>query len=110
MIVEERIYTLHVGKVPEYLSLYENEGLEVQRNILGRMVGYYRVEMGPQNQIVHLWGYDDLQDRAERRKKLGASQAWKDYVKKIRPLVLVQENKILIPAEFSPSLPDVAQA
>jgi hypothetical protein len=102
MIVEERIYTLHVGKVPEYLSLYEMEGLEVQKSILGRMVGYFQVECGPQNQIVHLWAYRDFQERQERRKELAASPAWKDYVKKIRPLILLQENKILTPAAFSP--------
>lgn len=107
MIVEERIYTLHVGKVPEYLSLYQKEGLEIQKNILGRMVGYFHVEIGPQNQIVHMWAYDDFQDRAERRKKLAANLVWQEYIKKIRPLVLVQENKILTPAAFSPLLPSV---
>ena len=40
MIVEERIYTLHVGKVPEYLtSFYEAEGLAVQTRILWRASG-----------------------------------------------------------------------
>ncbi|WP_419908860.1 NIPSNAP family protein [Hoeflea sp.] len=102
MIVEERIYTLHVGKVPEYLSLYEAEGLEVQKGILGRMIGYFQVECGPQNQIVHLWAYRDFQERAERRKELASSPVWQEYVKKIRPLVLHQENKILTPAAFAP--------
>ena len=47
MIVEMREYTLHPGKVPEYLRLYEDEGLEIQREILGRMLGYYSTEVGP---------------------------------------------------------------
>ena len=102
MIVEERIYTLQVGKVPEYLRLYEAEGLEVQKSILGRMIGYFQVECGPQNQIVHLWAYEDFQERAERRKELASSPAWQEYVKKIRPLVLLQENKILKPTSFAP--------
>ena len=41
VIVEMREYTLHAGKVPEYLQLYEREGLEIQREILGHLVGYY---------------------------------------------------------------------
>jgi predicted RNase H-like nuclease len=105
MLVEERIYTLYTGKVPQYLSLYREEGLAVQKEILGNMLGYYQVEIGPQNQIVHLWAYKDFQDRTDRRKELAASEAWQTYVKKIRPLVLLQENKILTPTAFSP-VPD----
>ena len=51
MIVEERIYTLQIGKVPEYLKLYAAEGFAVQTRILGNLLGYYQVEFGPQNQI-----------------------------------------------------------
>ena len=100
MIVEERIYTLHVGKVPEYLKLYEAEGLAVQTRILGNLLGYYQVEFGPQNQIVHLWSYSGLEDRQTRRKALVRDPDWTNYVKKIRPLVRHQENKLLLPASF----------
>lgn len=100
MIVEERIYTLHVGKVPEYLKLYEVEGLAVQTRILGGLLGYYQVEFGPQNQIVHLWSYTDLADRQARRQELMRDPDWQAYVAKIRPLVRYQENKLLLPAPF----------
>jgi len=101
MIVEERIYTLHVGKVPDYLALYEAEGFAVQSRILGNLLGYFRVEFGPQNQIVHLWSYSDLADRQQRRKALQRDPDWTAYVGKIRPLVLHQENKLLVPAPFT---------
>lgn len=102
MIVEERIYTLQVGAAPEYLRLYEAEGLAIQRPILGRMVGYFTTEVGPLHQIVHLWAYRDMNERAERRARMAANDRWKAYVAKIRPLVVKQENKILLPAPFSP--------
>src|SRR5947207_2324738 len=41
MLVEQRTYTTHPGKVRDYLALYEAEGLPIQRRLLGRMVGYY---------------------------------------------------------------------
>ena len=104
MIVEERIYTLHAGKTPEYLRLYETEGLEIQRGILGRMVGYFSTEFGPLNQIVHLWAYRDLAERSERRARLTADEGWRTYVAKVRPLIAHQENKLLVPAPFSPSI------
>jgi hypothetical protein len=103
MIVEERIYTLHIGQVSTYLKLYETEGLAVQTRILGNLLGYYQVEFGPQNQIVHMWSYTDLADRTTRRKARVGDPDWQAYVKKIRPLVRYQENKLLIPAPFMQS-------
>lgn len=102
MIIEQRTYSLQIGAVPEYLRLYEEEGLAIQRPILGRMVGYFSTEIGALHQIVHMWAYKDMNERTERRARLTADLRWKEYVKKTRPLQISQENKILIPAPFSP--------
>jgi len=106
VIVEERIYTLQPGAVPEYLRLYQAEGLEIQRPTLGRLIGYFHTEIGPQNEIVHLWAYRDHAEREERRQRLLADERWREYVKKIRPMIVSQQNKILVPAAFSPSIED----
>ncbi|MEQ8695809.1 MAG: NIPSNAP family protein [Bauldia litoralis] len=102
MIVEERIYTLEIARVGDYLRLYEEHGIEIQKRILGNMVGYFSTEVGPLNQIIHMWGYDSFEDRLKRRAELGADPGWQAYVAKIKPFVLKQENKLLIPAPFSP--------
>lgn len=103
MIVEERIYTLHPGKVPEYMRLYEEEGFAIQRPILGNLLGWYFTDFGPQNQIVHIWGYDSYVERDRRRANLRESDDWKRFLGKIRPLILRQESKTLIPAPWSPA-------
>jgi len=100
MLVEERTYTTHPGKWRDYLALFEAEGLAVQRRILGRMVGYYTTELGELNQIVHLWAYKDLNERAERRSALLADPTFAAYVKKMLPLLQKQESRILRPAPF----------
>ena len=101
MIVEMREYTLHAGKVPEYLQLYEREGLEIQREILGHLVGYYATEVGPAvNQVVHLWAYESFEDRVARRQRLAAHPGWQSYVEKIRPMLVGQCNRIMRPASF----------
>jgi hypothetical protein len=101
VIVEMREYTLEPGKVPEYFKLYEAEGMKVQREILGRNLGYYSTEVGPSiNMVIHLWAYESFDDRVERRKKLGAHPDWQAYVKKIRPMIISQTNRILTPAPF----------
>jgi hypothetical protein len=102
VIIEERIYTCHAGQARRYVEMYEAEGLAIQRPILGSLVGYFTTELGPLNQVVHLWAYDSMQARAERRARLLADASWAAYSAKVVPLVLTQENKILVPAPFSP--------
>ena len=100
MLVEERIYTLYVGKQAEYLDIYEREGLPVQQQHLGRMLGYYTTEIGPLNQVIHMWGYDSFEDRLRRRAAMRADPRWPPYLKKIQPLFTHQEAKLLLPTSF----------
>ena len=100
MLVEERIYTLQPGTANAYLTAYEQEGMAIQKRILGRMVGYYQTEFGALNQVVHMWAYTDLNERAERRAALFADPGWLAYLPKVRPHILKQENRLLIPAPF----------
>ena len=102
MIVEERIYTVKPGKTAEYLKNYEELGLPVQVPILGNLIGYFSTEFGPLNQIIHIWGYDSLEERARRRKELFKSEDWHRYLAKNREFIVSQENKLLTPAAFSP--------
>ena len=100
MIVEERIYRMKPGKALEYIKGYEQEGLAIQRPILGNMAGYYSTEIGPLNVVVHLWAYEDMADRARRRAQLQADPRWKAYLPKVSSFVEQQENRILNPAPF----------
>lgn len=100
MLVEQRTYTLHPGKWREYLALYEAEALAIQKRILGRLVGYYSTDIGDVNQIVHMWAYEDLNERAERRARLMADPDWLRYVGRMTPWLVRQESKILTPAPF----------
>ncbi len=102
MIVEERIYTLHAGKVPDMVKLYGEEGLPLQEAYLGKFIGYFSTETGNLNQVVFMWGYESLDDRTARRDRLAKDPAWQAYLKKVQPLILAQENRILKPASFSP--------
>lgn len=96
-----REYTLRAGTVAEYLQLYEREGLPIQREILGHMVGYYTTEVGPAvNQVVHLWAYESFEDRQQRRARLAADPGWRSYLQKMRPMLVEQRNRLMSPAPF----------
>ena len=100
MIVEQRTYTLRPAGHAEWLKTYEAEGMAAQKEILGHMAGYYFTDIGPLNQIVHMWAYKDLNERAERRKKLFENAQWNSFIPKVRPLLESMESKVLIPAPF----------
>ena len=100
MFVEERIYTVQPGKAPEFLKLYEQEGMAIQLRYLPAMVGYYTSDIGTLNLIVHMWAFEDLNQRVERRTRMFADPDWNNYLKKLMPLILHQESRILKPAPF----------
>ncbi|MCX7354433.1 MAG: NIPSNAP family protein [Alphaproteobacteria bacterium] len=102
MVVEQRTYKIRNGKLAQYLSLIRDEGIAIQQPILGNLIGYFQTEIGPLSHIVHMWGYKDLNDRAERRAKLAADPRWKAFTPKIAELIETAESRILLPTDFSP--------
>ncbi|CAN7759817.1 NIPSNAP family protein [Caballeronia sp. LjRoot31] len=100
MFVEERIYTIIPGKTPDFLKLYEEEGMAIQARHLPAMVGYYSSDIGTLNLIVHLWAFDDINQRVALRAQMVADPDWRDYLKKLMPLILHQESRMLRPAPF----------
>ncbi|MEP9386044.1 NIPSNAP family protein [Mesorhizobium sp. KR9-304] len=102
MIVEERTYQIAAGKLPDYLARYEELGLELQKRILGNLIGYFTTEIGPLSRLVHLWGYESLTDRERRRAELAGLAAWQEYLRVCTPMIVGMENRILVPTAFSP--------
>lgn len=102
MIIEERIYTFHPGKVPLFMAEYETGARALQCQVLGRLLGYFTSEFGEQNQTVHLWAYESLADRNERRARLAAMPEWRAFLGKVLPMIQRQESRILTPTAFSP--------
>ena len=102
MIVEERDYCLHPGKLKTYLDLYAAEGMAVQKQILGNMLGYFFTDIGELQHVVHLWGYENYAERERRRAELGRNPVWLAYTEKMLPLLHTMTSRILIPTGFSP--------
>ena len=105
MIVEQRTYEIRPGQLAEYRRLLEEEGVHIQRPILGRLIGYFYSEIGDLNQVVHLWAYDSFEDRTTRRARLFADPRWRALSPRLTALVVRQSNRILLPFAFSPPAP-----
>ena len=103
MIVEERMDVLHTHAVlADYMRIYTAQGLPLQKEILGGFMGYFTTEIGTQNQLVHFWAYENLEERRIRREKLAREPGWQACLAQIRPMIMTMENRILLPTAFSP--------
>ena len=69
--------------------------MPVQLKYLGPPVGFYVSDIGPLNQFVHLWGYDDLADYDRRRKARDADPEWPAYLAASEHLIVAQENRFI---------------
>ncbi len=104
MIVEQRTYTLRPGAVAPYLAFYLSHGMAVQLRHLKRLLGCYATEIGPLNQVVWLWGYEDFEERTRCRGELMRDPDWRPYTEKLREFIVEQESRILMPTTFSPPI------
>ena len=98
--VEMRVYRSHTGVLDRFFEIYAAEGLPVQLRHLGNCIGYFRSVEGRIDEVVHLWGYVDLNDRIKRRAALFADPAFKAFLVKGVPHFSRQENFILRPTAF----------
>jgi hypothetical protein len=102
VIVEQRDYHVYTGKLPELVRLYESEGIPLQEEILGGLVGAFTTEIGALSTYSTLWRYDSFAEREEKRGRLQSDPRWKEFLAKVQPLFHTQQNRILVPTAFSP--------
>ena len=100
MLHELRTYTASAGAVPDILKVNEEVGRKARGNDYGVLEGYWFTEIGPLNQVMHLWRYDSFEERVRLRAELGKNEDWtKKYVPTLRPLLVNQTTRFLNPAK-----------
>ena len=102
MIVDVRTYTLVPRMLPRYVALFETHALPVMQRHGLELIGYYVSVIGPLNQVVHLWRYDNLADMERKRTARDADPDWGAFLALTEGLVSMQDDKIMRPASFSP--------
>lgn len=96
MIYELRTYTTRQGGVPAVLKANEEVGRPVRGDDYGKLEGYWYTDIGPLNQVMHLWSYTDMAERDQLRQDLGANQGWvNEYIPLIRLLIVKQELRFM---------------
>jgi hypothetical protein len=105
MIIDERTYSLRPGLTTAYLDNHFANALPLMRQYLGEPYGYFVTETGDLNQFVHMWRYDSMADREQRRAAMYRDPRWNAYRADTgeRGLVTHQHNRILRAIDIPPA-------
>ena len=98
MIYEIRTYMMKVGSVPKVIELFA-EGIE-KREELSPLAAFWWTEIGPCNQIIHIWPYENLDERARVRAE---SVKLDDWPPKITEYLVDMRSEIFKPFPFIPA-------
>lgn len=96
-IYEMRIYKYAPGDIPKVIEAWGNA--IAAREELSPLAGCWYSELGSLNRWIHLWAYKSFEERMKVRAEGRAKGIWPP-TSGVAPIS--QENKILIPASFSP--------
>ena len=95
MIIEMRTYTLRPGSIAEAEKRF---GASLPaREKHSKLAAFWNTEVGPLNQIIHVWAYDSFEQRASVRAAATKEEGWPPP---IREFVLEQQSEIFMPAPF----------
>ena len=99
-VYELRWYRTHMGRAGEWLEHFK--AIMPTREKYMRRVGLWQTQIGQLNEVVHMWVFRDLNDRADARAKLGQDPAWQAFLGTSIPLLAHMQAIILNPAAHSP--------
>ena len=75
MIYELRTYTSSRAPCRTWPRTPATVARDIRKDDYGKLEGYWVTEIGPLNQVMHLWSYKDLNERARLRAELARTRA-----------------------------------
>jgi hypothetical protein len=101
-LVDHRIYTIALRRMPEFLEVFQQLAMPVLMQTLGHPLGFYTSVVGPQNQFIHLWAYDDLTDYERRCRARDTHPEFPAYLAASAHLITAQETRLIRAVELQP--------
>src|SRR3954469_1729841 len=96
MIYELRTYTVKPGTLGDIVKAASTVSRGIRGDDYGKLEGYWMTEIGPLNQVMHMWSYNSFEERARLRAELARTPRWSgEYVPLIRPLLTRQDVRLM---------------
>lgn len=94
-LVDHRIYTIRLRKMAEFIEVFDRLAMPILLETLGHPLGFWTSFVGPQNQFVHLWGYDSLADYEARSRARDTHPDFAKYLAASADLIEAQETRLI---------------
>lgn len=94
-LVDHRIYTIRLRKMGEFIEVFDRLAMPILLKTLGHPLGFYTSQVGPLNQFVHLWAYEDLADYERRSAERDAHPDFPAYLAASERLIVAQETRLI---------------
>jgi len=101
MIYEARTYQLKPRATAEFLELFGDA--YPRRAEVSKLSGFFYTDIGPLNEVVHVWPYRSLADR-EKKRALAMGKPELKWPPKVGHLIESMTSEIFIPAPFTPTM------
>ena len=98
-VYELRWYRTHVGRTKEWLDHFK--AVMPTREKLMHRVGLWQTDIAQLNEVVHMWAFRDLRERADARARLAKEPAWQDFMSKSISCLAHMQAIVLLPAPFA---------
>ena len=96
-IYEMRSYTYQVGSINKVIDIWADA--VPAREEFSPLAAAMYTDTGGLNKWVHIWAYNDLDQRKNVRAEASKTATWPPPT---REFLVSQENKIMVPSSFSP--------
>lgn len=100
-LVDHRVYTIRLRRMGEFLEVFDRLAMPILRRTLGHPLGFYTSQVGPLNQFVHLWAYQDLADYERRSAARDADPDFPAYLAASEHLIVAQETRLIRHVPFT---------
>jgi hypothetical protein len=101
MIYEVRTYDVQPHSIPEVEKRF-GEAYEHRKKV-SPLAAFFHTEIGPLNQIIHIWPYKDMEERNRLREE--APKACNgNWPPKIAEFIVNQRTDFFVPFSFSPEI------
>jgi hypothetical protein len=99
MIYEFRTYALHPRTLPEFIKRF-GDALE-RRLAYSKLAAFWYTEIGPLNQVVHVWPYENALERSKIRAQVVKDGIWPPQTS---AFIAEMKSELLTALPFSPPL------
>ena len=101
MIYIEASLRVVPGKMNELMEVFEKEFLPAGNKVGMKLVAQWRTSIGTLDEVIDLWGYDDLTQMQRVQEARAKSPEFMKAAGHLRALIAYEETRLMIPTSLS---------